>query len=644
MRSITKGNEPVSLLQHRLTPHSDFDNFEDKDILRQALVSEQRALCCYCMGRIHPSIESMKIEHWRCQANYPTEQLRYRNLLGACIGGEGQPLKNQHCDTRKGDRDLRLNPADPTHQVERRVIYLADGSILGSDPEFNGQLNDVLNLNLPLLKQQRKSLLDAVLGWWKVERDRLRASVPRDRLIRKRDKYLAGRWTTWTLLPGRCLVAESTYSEDNPVIEVRYFEKHFETFIEDHLLANGYVAIDRDGFDRDRAIFPDWVLGFIRSTQPREWKRLESLHGPRTGEQVISDLCKWMGEHGVLATLRHGFKCYGRTLRVAYFKASHKLNAELEALYAANRLGITRQLRYSPRCENSLDIVLSLNGIPVVTAELKNPLTGQRVEDASRQYQQDRDPREPIFEFKCRTLVHFAADTDSVLMTTRLAGKATRFLPFDKGYQGSSGNPPDPVGRTYRTAYLWEEILERDSLLDILARFVHLQTDEKRDEQGRKVKTQSMIFPRYHQLEVVRRLENAARREGVGHNYLVEHSAGSGKSNTIGWLTHRLASLHNDANERIFDSVIVVTDRVVLDQQLQNTIYQFEHKLGVVQRIDRSSRQLAEALESAVPVIVTTLQSSRSCRGICSRWPKNVAGPIPVRSPQGVARHHRRGT
>ena len=392
------------------------------------------------------------------------------------------------------------------------------------------------------------------------------------------------------------------------MIELRHSERAFETVIEDHLLANGYVAVNRGGFDCDRAIFPISVLDFIRDTQPQEWTRLESLHGAKTSDQVLDDLCKWVGEHGVLSTLRHGFKCYGRTLRVAYFKAAHELNPELEARYAANRVGITRQLHYSPRCDNSLDVVISLNGIPVVTAELKNPLTGQRIEDARRQYQRDRDPREPIFEFKRRTLVHFAADTESILMTTRLAGKATRFLPFDKGYEGASGNPPDPFGRTYRTAYLWEEVLQRDSLLDIIARFIHLQIDEKRDEHGRKVKAESMIFPRYHQLDVVQRLEDSARCEGVGHNYLVEHSAGSGKSNTIGWLTHRLASLHDDANERVFDSVIVVTDRVVLDQQLQNTIYQFEHKLGVVQRIDRSSRQLAEALQSAVPVIVTTLQ------------------------------------
>ncbi|GLH71318.1 type I restriction endonuclease subunit R [Geothrix rubra] len=388
----------------------------------------------------------------------------------------------------------------------------------------------------------------------------------------------------------------------------RHSEGAFETVIESHLIQNGYLPIARDGFDRERAIFPETVLAFIRETQPREWGRLEALHGEKTGEQILSDLCKWMDQNGALATLRHGFKCYGRTLHAAFFKAAHELNPELEARYAANRLGLTRQLHYSPRSEKSLDVTLSLNGIPIVTVELKNPLTGQWVEDARNQYKQDRDPREPIFEFKRRTLVHFAADTESVLMTTRLAGAATHFLPFNKGCFGGAGNPPDPAGRTYRTAYLWEEVLERDSLLDLLARFIHLQIDEKRDDQGRKVKTESMIFPRYHQLQSVRLLVEAARGEGVGCNYLVEHSAGSGKSNTIGWLTHRLASLHNAANQRVFDSVIVVTDRVVLDQQLQDTIYQFEHKRGVVQRIDESSRQLAEALENAVPVIITTLQ------------------------------------
>ena len=417
--------------------------------------------------------------------------------------------------------------------------------------------------------------------------------------------------------------------------ETRHIEKTFETVLETHLLQNGYVRVSREGFDRERAIFPETVLPFIRETQPKEWAKLEALHGDKTGEQVLTDLCKWMDSYGSLATLRHGFKCYGRRLRVAYFKAAHELNPDLEARYAANRLGITRQLHYSPRSENSVDVTLNLNGIPVVTLELKNPLTGQRVEHARRQYQEDRDPREPIFEFKRRTLVHFAVDTESVLMTTRLACKATHFLPFNKGCDGAAGNPPDPEGRTYCTGYLWEEVLQRDSLLDILARFIHLQIDEKRDDRGRKVKVETMIFPRYHQLDAVRMLVDAARREGVGHNYLVEHSAGSGKSNTIGWLTHRLASLHDADNERVFDSVIVVTDRIVLDQQLQDTIYQFEHKRGVVQRIDKSSRQLAEALQNAVPVIITTLQKfpfvSRQLLKMTEEDETTATGVLPTR-------------
>lgn len=323
----------------------------------------------------------------------------------------------------------------------------------------------------------------------------------------------------------------------------RLSESAFETVIEAHLLANGYVSVDQAGFDRERAIFPGVVLGFIHQTQPKEWAKLEVLHGAKTGEQILGDLCKWMDANGSLTTLRHGFKCYGRTLRVTFFKAAHELNPELEERYAANRVGITRQLHFSPRSEKSLDVTLSLNGIPVATLELKNPLTGQRVVDARKQYQQDRDPREAIFAFKRRTLVHFAVDTEAVFMTTRLAGPATHFLPFNKGCDGGAGNPPDPGGRTYRTAYLWEEVLQRDSFLDLLARFIHLQIEERRDDQGRKVKKETMIFPRYHQLQAVRSLVDTARREGVGHNYLVEHSAGSGKSNTIGWLAHRLASL-----------------------------------------------------------------------------------------------------
>jgi type I restriction enzyme R subunit len=385
-------------------------------------------------------------------------------------------------------------------------------------------------------------------------------------------------------------------------------ETAFESVIELHLLENGYVSVDRSGFDPHLAIFPQVALSFIRETQPKEWEKLEALHGEKTGEQIITDLCKWMDTYGSLVTLRHGFKCYGRTLRVAYFKAAHGLNPELEERYAANRVGITRQLHFSAKSEKSLDVVVSLNGIPGITVELKNPLTGQTVEDAKKQYRLDRDPREPIFEFNRRTLAHFALDTEAVFMTTRLAGTATHFLPFNKGYGGGAGNPPDPHGRTYRTAYLWEEVLQRDSLLDLLARFLHLQVETKFSDEGRKVKKESMIFPRYHQLQAVRKLVDAARRDGPGNNYLIEHSAGSGKSNTIGWLVHRLASLHDQTEQRVFDSVIIITDRLVLDQQLQDTIYQFEHRQGVVQKIDEDSRQLAQALESNVPIIVTTMQ------------------------------------
>ena len=412
-------------------------------------------------------------------------------------------------------------------------------------------------------------------------------------------------------------------------------EAAFESVIEAHLLANGYVSIGGDGFDRDRAIFPQTVLGFIRETQATEWTKLEAQLGEQTGEQVLADLCRRMDDQGALATLRHGFKCYGRTLRIAYFKAAHELNPELEARYAANVVGVTRQLRFSPRSEQSLDVVLSVNGVPVATLELKNPLTGQTVEDARRQYQQDRDQREPIFAFKRRTLVHFAVDTESVLMTTRLAGSSTRFLPFDKGCDGGAGNPTHPHGRKHRTAYLWEEALERGSLLDLLARFLHLQSEDKRDDQGRRAKAESLIFPRYHQLQAVRQLVGMARRDGVGHNALVEHSAGSGKSNTIAWLAHRLASLHDAESARVFDNVIVVTDRIVLDQQLQDTIYQFEHKHGVVRKVDESSRQLAEALESRVPIVITTLQKfpfvSRQLLKMAEERGEESTGALPTR-------------
>ncbi|MEF8733297.1 MAG: type I restriction endonuclease [Candidatus Accumulibacter meliphilus] len=388
----------------------------------------------------------------------------------------------------------------------------------------------------------------------------------------------------------------------------RTSEAAFETAIESVLLGNGYTPVDGQGFDRERSIFAAEVLAFIQATQESVWKKLDALHGAQTGDRVLESLCKWLNTHGALATLRHGFKCFGKTLRVAFFRPAHGLNPELEARYQANRLGLTRQLHFSPKSEKSLDVVLSVNGIPVVTLELKNPLSGQTVANAIHQYRNDRDPREPIFEFTKRTLVHFAVDTEEAHMATRLAGPATHFLPFNRGADGGAGNPPDKAGRNYKTAYLWEEVLQRDSLLDLLARFLHVDVEEKVADDGKKLRKENLIFPRYHQLQAVRQIVGAAATEGVGHNYLVEHSAGSGKSNTLAWLAHRLSSLHNGQDQRLFDSVVVITDRVVLDRQLQNTIYQFDHRQGVVQKIDEDSRQLAEALEAGVPIIITTLQ------------------------------------
>jgi type I restriction enzyme, R subunit len=225
----------------------------------------------------------------------------------------------------------------------------------------------------------------------------------------------------------------------------RHSEAAFETVIEAQLLANGYISVDSNSFDRERAVFPKSVLIFIRATQPKEWTRLEALHGEKTGEQILSDLCKGMDTNGALVTLRHGFKCYGRTLHAAFFKAAHELNPELEARYAANRLGLTRQLHFSSRSEQSLDVTLSLNGIPVATLELKNSLTGQTVEEARQQYMQDRDPREPIFEFKRRTLVHFAVDTEAVFMTTRLYLKRSQFELLKNPYVLYDGAPQRSV-------------------------------------------------------------------------------------------------------------------------------------------------------------------------------------------------------
>ena len=398
----------------------------------------------------------------------------------------------------------------------------------------------------------------------------------------------------------------------------KHTEARLEDAIIDHLTTQGgYIFVDyhsgpaKDRYDKERAFDPALVLSFIQTTQAKLWQSLVAIHRDETDKVVLDHLLKELDTKGMLKVLRQGFKCYGKLLRMAVFAPNNSMNPDTLTLYGQNVLSVTRQLYYGAEHSKSLDLVLFLNGLPVATAELKNPLSGQTVEDAKKQYKRDRDQRELLFDFTKRTLVHFAVDQDAVFMTTRLSGDKTHFLPFNLGNQGHAGNPSAADGG-YRTAYLWREVWQRDSLLDILGRFMHLQISEKRilDDQGKIKKTtrETMIFPRYHQLDCVRRTVAHAKANGPGRNYLIQHSAGSGKSNSIAWLAHRLASLHNEADKKVFDSVIVVTDRRVLDQQLQNTIYQFEHRQGVVQKIDEDTRQLVQALAGGTPIIITTLQ------------------------------------
>ena len=389
----------------------------------------------------------------------------------------------------------------------------------------------------------------------------------------------------------------------------KHTENRFEDAIEAGLFANGYAKLNPKEFVADIGLFPFEVIEFIRQSQPQKWQALVAMLGDKTDETVITALRKELSGKGALKVLRQGFKCFGRTFRLAYFTPNTKLNAAAWADYKTNRLSVSRQVHFDLDTQSlSVDMVLALNGLPVVTMELKNPMTKQSARDARQQYAQ-RNPMAPLFRFRERALVHFAIDPDNVFMTTKLAGEDTFFLPFNRGYENGAGNPPD--SSNYPTAFLWEEVLSKDSLLDILARFLHLDISEKTIVINGGVKTQrteTMIFPRFHQLDVVRKLVESSRDKGPGHNYLVQHSAGSGKSNSIAWLAHRLSSLHNEQDEKVFDTVVVITDRRVLDQQLQDTIYQFEHKQGVVQKIDENTRQLAKALSGGTPIIISTIQ------------------------------------
>lgn len=389
-------------------------------------------------------------------------------------------------------------------------------------------------------------------------------------------------------------------------------EKGFETNIELALIGAGYkkrvLEDEASKVFKEHAIDVEELFAFLEDTQEKRMRILEKSYGPSYKKEVLKRIEMQLHKQGLVECLRKGIKDRGVTLQLAYNKPPTDMNKTLNEQYAKNRFNVVRQVYYSDKHNNSLDMVLFLNGLPIVVMELKNPLTNQTVEDAMKQLKKDRDPREQLFKFNERVAVCFAVDPDEVFMTTKLDKEKTYFLPFNKGNNGGKGNPL-AYGDNYRTHYLWDEILTPDSLLDILYRFVFVKKDDIKDSNGETIgERQMLIFPRFHQLDAVRKLEADVNEKQVGQNYLIQHSAGSGKTNSISWLAHRLAKLHNENNEPIFSSVIVITDRRVLDKQLQDAVYQLEHKAGMVAPIDKDSEQLARALNNETRIIITTLQ------------------------------------
>lgn len=388
-----------------------------------------------------------------------------------------------------------------------------------------------------------------------------------------------------------------------------FTEKHFEQDIEYYICNHGgYIKGDPKAFDRKLALDVKTFVSFIKATQPNAWEKYEKIYGADSESKIVDRFSRVVKNEGLLKVLRQGFVDRGIKFRVVFWKPETSLNEHSLKQYEGNILHCTRQLHYSLLNENSIDIVLFLNGIPVVSMELKCQFTGQNVSNAINQYKFDRASKDEIFAFNERVLVHFAVDLSNVYMTTRLEGASTYFLPFNQGSNGAGnvggkGNPTNEEG--YDTAYLWEKILCKDKLLEILHKYLHLQIEK--DDKG-NIKSKRMIFPRYHQLDVVTKLLADVKENGAGKSYLIQHSAGSGKSNSIAWLAHRLSGLHDAKDEKIFQSVIIVTDRRVLDSQLQNTVYQFDHVEGVVQKIDKNAQQLKEAIEAGTGIIITTLQ------------------------------------
>ncbi|WP_081025801.1 type I restriction endonuclease subunit R, partial [Ralstonia solanacearum] len=391
-------------------------------------------------------------------------------------------------------------------------------------------------------------------------------------------------------------------------------EHHFETEICEHLAAHGWLYAEGDAglFDRTHGLFLHDLLAWVEATQLESYQRLSKTHGAALSQMLAERVRKNLNERGTLDVLRRGVEMLGlrEPLELAQFKPALAINPAIQARYAANQLRVIRQVCHSPNNpKEELDLVLFLNGIPVATAELKSDFT-QSVYDAVDQYRFDRHPQpkggtaEPLLSFPGGALVHFAVSQSEVMMTTRLAGPATHFLPFNRGNHGGAGNAANPQG--FATAYLWEDVWARESWLDILHRYLIGKRDDKKQ-------LKSVIFPRYHQLDATRKLVADVLEQGPGQRYLIQHSAGSGKTNSIAWTAHFLADLHDTEHKKLFDSVLVVSDRTVLDAQLQEAIFDFERTTGVVATITNEhgskSTQLGQALKDGKKIIVCTIQT-----------------------------------
>nr|WP_159466416.1 DEAD/DEAH box helicase family protein [Scandinavium goeteborgense] len=424
-------------------------------------------------------------------------------------------------------------------------------------------------------------------------------------------------------------------------------ERFFQDEIIAQMQANGWQCGKSDGYDRERALFPQDAIEFVQTTQPKEWEKFAKIFPNETERHFLDALVAQLKKadinatdqlsrtYGTLGVLRHGIKSHNARFSLCQFKPEHNLNPDTLVRYRQNICRVVPELVYSPHASKAafeetgvkakkwrIDLVLFINGLPVATLELKSEFK-QAVQNAITQYKKTRLPKdpatnkpEPLLTFKRGALVHFAVSQYDVFMATKLAGDSTFFLPFNKGtLDGGAGNSIPDDENAYATGYLWNEVLLPDNLLKILASFVHLQIEEKEDWNGLRVKKESLIFPRYHQWDVVNKLVNAVSVEGTGQKYLIQHSAGSGKSNSIAWTAHQLSTLYDEKGEKQFHSVIVVTDRTVLDDQLQDTIYQFEHADGVVGRINHKegegskSEKLASALENSQPIIIVTIQT-----------------------------------